>query len=231
MTAEISLRVIPGMPEISGGTNLADEILARYRPNRHDILVVSQKLVSKAEGQVVELDEDLTFARLVRSEAVRIVRERGDLIICETKHGFICANSGIDTANIEPGHAVLLPNDPDYSAQRIRDRIRGMTNTSVGVIVTGTFERPWRRGVTDVAIGCAGIRPLLDRHGTSDSDGQRRWSAEVCIVDELASAAELLKGNASGNGVVVVSGCDDDWFGSGSIRETVIQPPEDHLFR
>ncbi len=231
MTSEISIRPISGIPEISAGENLADCILQHYVPEPYDILVVSQKLVSKAESRVVTLDDSTSYADLVRSEAVRIVRQRGDLIITETMHGFVCANSGADQSNIGDGQVVLLPNDPDYSAQRIHDRIKGTRQVSVGVIVTDTFGRPWRRGVTDIAIGCAGLSPIVDLRGTVDMYGNEMQGTEVCVVDELAGAAELVKGKASGNGVVLVRGGDESWFGEGTVRDEIVRPPAEDLFR
>ncbi len=231
MTSEISIRAISGLPEISAGTNLADCILEYFEPEHHDVLVISQKLVSKAESRVVPLNDQKTYDDLIRAEAVRIVRQRGDLIITETKHGFVCANSGVDRSNIEPGHVVLLPEDPDYSAQRICDRIKGVSNVSVGIIVTDTFGRPWRRGVTDIALGCAGIAPILNLSGTVDRHGNTMTTTEICLADELASAAELVRGKSTGNGVVLIRGGDDGWFGKGTIRDAVVRPPEEDLFR
>ena len=140
----------------------------------NDVLVVTQKIVSKAEGRLVEIDPDdpLSHKVLVEEEAVRIVRRRGDLIITETKHGFVCANSGIDLSNVERGQAALLPIDSDRSARRIRDIVKAKLGVNVGVIVSDTFGRPWRKGVTDVAIGVAGIAGVLDLRGTPDALGR-----------------------------------------------------------
>ena len=134
----------------------------------------------------------------MEAESVRILRRRGDLIVSETKHGFVCANAGIDLSNIERGYAALLPEDSDRSARRIRDGLRHRAGVEVAVIISDTFGRPWRRGLTDVAIGCAGITAIADLRGTEDAQGRVLQVTEVCVVDELASAAELVMGKAVG---------------------------------
>ena len=136
---------------------------------------------------------------IVEAESVRIIRRRGDLIISETKHGFVCANAGVDLSNVDEGWAALLPDDSDRSARRIRDGLRAALGVEVAVIVSDTFGRPWRRGLTDVAIGCAGIRAVVDLRGTEDSRGRELQVTEVCVVDELAGAAELVMGKADGH--------------------------------
>ena len=175
-----------------------------------DVLVVTQKIVSKAEGRLVEIDPDdpLSHKQLVEDEAVRIVRRRGDLIITETKHGFICANSGIDLSNVERGYAALLPLDSDRSARRIRDIVKAKLGVNVGVIVSDTFGLPWRKGLTDVAIGVAGIAAVVDLRGTPDALVRTMNVTEVCIADELASTAELVMGKSSGIPVAIVRGTD-----------------------
>ena len=235
MSTKISIRAISGLPEIQPGMNIADLIVAAVAKDPladHDVIAISQKLVSKAEGQVVAVDpEDPEAHRaLVLDEAERLVRRRGDLLITETSHGFVCANSGVDRSNIERGKAVLLPRDPDYSARRVRDGLVGQTGKKVGVLITDTFGRPWRRGVTDVAIGSAGIRPILDLRGSTDDRGNTLHSTEVCVADELAAAAELVKGKSTGHGVVVLSGVDPSWFGEGSIARNVVRRHDEDLF-
>ena len=170
----ISAWAVTGIGEIVPGDQLGDVIVeaCRNAPNGPlqdgDVLVVTQKIVSKAEGRMVEIDPDdpLSHKVLVEQEGVRVVRRRGDLIITETQHGFICANSGIDLSNVERGWAALLPVDSDRSARRIRDIIRAKLGVSVGIIVSDTFGRPWRKGLTDVAIGVAGVAAVLDLRGT-----------------------------------------------------------------
>lgn len=222
------------IPQDHLGKIIADA--CRQEPNGplqdNDVLVVTQKIISKAEGRLVPIDanDPLSHKQLVEQEAVRIVRRRGDLIITETKHGFVCANSGIDLSNIERGYAALLPLDSDKSARRIRDFIRATLGVSVGVIVSDTFGRPWRKGLTDVAIGIAGIAGVVDLRGTPDSLGRIMQVTEVAVADELASAAELVMGKSSGVPVAVIRGVDEVWFRDSDISE-LVRPPQEDLFR
>ncbi len=234
-----SLQIIPvpGIPEINPGDDLSNLIANGVTQAcgllEGDVLVVSQKVVSKAEGRLVTVDPDdpLAHKPLVLDEARRVLRRRGDLIITETKHGYVCANSGIDRSNVAPDIAALLPEDSDRSARRIRDAIKGQLGVSVAVIVADTFGRPWRRGLTDIALGCAGIKPILDLRGTDDAVGRELHVTEVCIVDELAGAAELVRGKSTGVAVAVIRGVDPAWFGSGSVVEDVVRHPSEDLFR
>jgi coenzyme F420-0:L-glutamate ligase / coenzyme F420-1:gamma-L-glutamate ligase len=229
---------VEGIGEIRPGDQLG-EIIAdacAVEPNGPlrdgDVLVVTQKVVSKAENQLVEIDasDPLSHKALVESEAVRIVRRRGDLIITETRHGFVCANSGIDLSNVERGYAALLPVDSDRSARRIRDIVRARLGVTVGVIISDTFGRPWRKGLTDVAIGVAGIAGVHDLRGTPDSLGRIMQVTEVCIADELASAAELVMGKSSGIPVAIVRGSDPEWLRESAMSE-IVRPPQEDLFR
>ncbi|MGD9703331.1 MAG: coenzyme F420-0:L-glutamate ligase [Acidimicrobiia bacterium] len=197
-----------------------------------DVLVVTQKVVSKAEGRLVEIDPDdpRSHKRLVEDEAVRVVRRRGDLLITETKHGFICANSGVDLSNVERGYAALLPVDSDRSARRVRDIVRARLGVTVGVIVSDTFGRPWRKGLTDVAIGVAGVAGVVDLRGAPDALGRAMQVTEVAVADELASAAELVMGKSSGVPVGVLRGVDPAWLREASVSE-LIRPPQEDLFR
>ena len=238
------LEIIPvdGLPEISRGADLAGMIATAVetggeRLADHDVLVVTQKVVSKAEGAMADVDPDdpLSHKPLVERESVRILRRRGELIISETRHGFVCANAGIDLSNVERGQAALLPEDSDRSARRIRDGLSGRLGVDVAVIVSDTFGRPWRRGVTDVAIGSAGIRPVLDLRGTEDAYGRELQVTEVAIVDEIAGAADLVMGKATGVPVAIVRGVDPAAFGgdvgrAGVVSDVVRSPAED-LFR
>jgi coenzyme F420-0:L-glutamate ligase / coenzyme F420-1:gamma-L-glutamate ligase len=229
---------VTGIGEIRPGDQVGDVIVAACgeAPNGPlvdgDVLVVTQKIVSKAEGRLVEIDPDdpRSHKRLVEDEAVRVVRRRGDLIITETRHGFICANSGIDLSNVERGQAALLPLDSDRSARRIRDIVRARCGVEVGVIVSDTFGRPWRRGLTDVAIGVAGIAAVVDLRGTPDALGREMQVTEVAVADELASAAEMVMGKSSGIPVAVVRGVDRSWLRDASISE-LIRPASEDLFR
>lgn len=237
MVERIELIPVGGLPEIGRGADLAGMICDAVELRRRDVVVVTQKVVSKAEGAMAEVDPDdpLSHKPLVERESVRILRRRGDLIISETKHGFVCANAGIDLSNVERGQAALLPEDPDRSARRIRDGILGRTGIEVGVIVSDTFGRPWRRGVTDVAIGSAGLRPVVDLRGTEDAYGRELQVTEVAVVDEIAGAADLVMGKATGVPVAIVRGVGDDAFepdpGRAGVLTDVVRSPAEDLFR
>ena len=237
MPAALSIFPISGIGEVRPGDELAELILEAATAQQvpladRDCLVVTQKVVSKAEGRLVPLDPlDLDARRLlVESESVRIVRRRGDLTISETAHGFVCANAGVDLSNVEAGWAALLPIDADRSAKHVRDALRARAGVEVGVIVSDTFGRPWRQGLTDVAIGVCGIAAIIDLRDTPDSTGRVLQVTEVAIADEIASAAELVMGKASGVPVAIVRGLDRSWFGEGSVRQ-LIRPPQEDLFR
>jgi coenzyme F420-0:L-glutamate ligase/coenzyme F420-1:gamma-L-glutamate ligase len=231
------LEIIPveGLGEITRGADLAGLIADAVELRDHDAVVVTQKIVSKAEGAIeaVDPDDPLSHKAIVERESVRILRRRGELIISETTHGFVCANAGIDLSNVERGTAALLPEDSDRSARRIRDGITGRTGVRVGVIVSDTFGRPWRRGVTDVAIGAAGLRVIQDLRGTTDAYGRELQVTEVAVVDEIAAAAELVMGKATGIPVAVVRGLDPTLFTDepASVRTDLLRSPADDLFR
>ncbi|NNE95838.1 MAG: coenzyme F420-0:L-glutamate ligase [Acidimicrobiales bacterium] len=237
MAKRLEIVAIERLPEIQPGDDLAGLIHAaceaEYPLTDGDVVVVSQKVVSKAENRLVKVDPDdpMSHKPLVLAEAKRVLRRRGDLLITETAHGYVCANAGIDRSNVAVDIAALLPEDCDRSARRLRDALNHRLGSHVAVIVADTFGRPWRRGVTDVALGCAGILPILDLRGTPDATGRVLHVTEVCIVDELASAAELVRGKSSGVAVAVVRGVDPAWFGSGSVVGDVVRSYEDDLFR
>jgi len=239
MFRSLHIMPVPGLGEVRPGNDLAGMIMTACAESEEtsleagDVLVVSQKVVSKAENRLVAVDPDdpQSHKPLVEAESARIVRRRGDLIISETHHGFVCATAGIDRSNVEPGTAALLPVDPDRSARRLRDAIKGRLNLAVAIIVADTFGRPWRRGLTDVAIGSAGIKPILDLRGTDDALGRELSVTEVCIVDELAGAAELVRGKADGIAVAIVRGVDPGWFGEGGVVADVVRHPNEDLFR
>jgi len=230
---------LDGVPEVTAGDDLAGLIAtaAARSPETAlvtgDVVVVTQKVVSKAEDRLVAVDPDdpLSHKPLVERESVRVLRRRGDLIISETAHGFVCANAGIDLSNVEAGFAALLPVDSDRSARRIRDGLRHRAGVDVAVIVSDTFGRPWRRGVTDVAIGCAGIAAVVDLRGTADALGREMQVTEVAVVDEIAAAADLVMGKASGIPVAVVRGVDASWLRRGSVRDEIVRRPAEDLFR
>ncbi|HVA75564.1 MAG TPA: coenzyme F420-0:L-glutamate ligase [Acidimicrobiales bacterium] len=235
MTGAGPLSIIPvrGMPEVRPGDELSELIAAAVELAEGDVVVVTQKVVSKAEGRLVEVDPDdpLSHKELVRREAVRVLRQRGDLLVTETRHGFVCANSGVDLSNVERGWAALLPIDADRSARRIRDGLRARTGVGIGVVVSDTFGRTWRRGLTDVAIGTAGVAAVVDLRGTADALGRELAVTEVCVADELAAAAELVMGKSSGVPVAVVRGVDPSWLRESSVRTEIVRPYGEDLFR
>ena len=230
----MTLTVFPvrGIPEVVSGDVLAELIADRADLAGGDVVVVTQKVVSKAEGRLVPVDPDDPQAprRVALDESVRVLRRRGDLLVTETRHGFVCANSGVDLSNVARGWAALLPVDPDRSARRIRDGLRARAGVSVGVIVSDTFGRAWRRGSTDVAIGCAGVAGVVDLRGSGDAHGRPLQVTEVCVADELASAAELVMGKASQVPVAVIRGVDPAWLREASVAE-IVRPYGEDLFR
>jgi len=231
----VTLSVIPvqGLPEVRPGDDLAELISARAALAEGDVVVVTQKVVSKAENRLVSLDPGNPNARtaLVERESVRVIRRRGDLVVSETPHGFVCANAGVDLSNVEAGQAALLPRDADRSARHIRDALLARTGLRVGVIVADTFGRPWRRGSTDVAIGCAGVAAVVDLRGRPDAMGRPLQVTEVCVADELASAADLVMGKALGIAAAIVRGVDPTWLRKSSVRTEIVRPPSEDLFR
>lgn len=227
---------IPGVPEIERGADLAgllfDAAAGGGTPLADgDCLVVTQKAVSKAEGRLVDVAEDDPKARLrlVEAQSVRVLRRRGDLVIAETPHGFVCANAGVDFSNVPTGQAALLPEDPDRSARRVRDALSAR-GVDVAVVITDTFGRPWRLGLCDVAIGVAGLVPVVDYRGTPDATGRELRVTEVAVADEVAAAADLVMGKARGVPAAIVRGLDPSWLGPGSGR-ALLRPPSEDLFR
>ncbi len=231
MSGEIRVIPVTGLPEVRAGDDLAGMITEAADLADGDVLVVTQKVVSKAEDRLVDVDPELGHKPIVEAESVRVLRRRGDLVIAETSHGFVCANAGVDLSNVPDGRAALLPVDSDRSARRIRDALLHRLGLDVAVIVSDTFGRPWRRGVADVAIGCAGLRPIVDLRGTSDALGRELMVTEVAVVDEIAAAAELVMGKAAAVPVAVVRGVDPSWFGDGSVVDDVVRSPAEDLFR
>ena len=226
----ISVIPVEGLPEVRPGAVLAELVAAHADLRDGDVLVVTQKVVSKAEGRLERVAAAERKA-LVERESVRVLRRRGDLIVSETSHGFVCANAGVDLSNVEEGWAALLPVDPDRSARRIRDGLRARAGVEVGVVVSDTFGRAWRNGVVDVAIGCAGVAGVVDLRGTRDGLGRELEITEVCVADELASAAELVMGKARRVPAAIVRGVDPSWLREGSVRAEVVRPPAEDLFR
>ena len=235
MSRRLEIIPVDGVPEVRPGDVLADLLVTALQGDLidGDVLVVTQKIVSKAEGRLVRLDPDdpLALRHLVESESVRVLRRRGHVVITETKAGFVCASAGIDRSNVDDGWAALLPVDADRSARRIRDGLRARLGVEVGIVVSDTFGRPWRRGLTDVAIGCAGVAAVLDLRGTTDAHGRELHVTEVAIADELAAAAEMVMGKATGTCAAIVRGIDPAWFRESSVRGEIVRPPSEDLFR
>jgi coenzyme F420-0:L-glutamate ligase/coenzyme F420-1:gamma-L-glutamate ligase len=234
MSPRLEILAVEGIGEVRPGDDLVS-LIAKAEPDLRDgdVLVVTQKVVSKAEAQLVPIDpgDPDSKAKIVEGESVRVLRRRGELVVSETRHGFVCANAGVDLSNVSHGWAALLPEDPDRSARRLRDGLRHRLDVDVAVIISDTFGRPWRRGLTDVAIGCAGIKAIVDLRGTADTNGYELQATEVCVVDELASAAELIMGKATGICAAVVRGVDPTWLGRGEVRAEVVRSPAEDLFR
>jgi coenzyme F420-0:L-glutamate ligase/coenzyme F420-1:gamma-L-glutamate ligase len=248
----VEVIAVPGIPEVRPGDDLpaliADslarfEAVAPLRPD--DVVVVTQKVVSKAEGAIVDLatveprpeavafaerwDRDPRQVEVVLREARRVVRMDLGVLITETPHGFVCANGGVDASNVgsESGQIVtLLPVDPDASATAIRHAIRERSGVDIPVVVSDSFGRPWRWGIVDVAIGVSGIAPLEDLRGLPDADGRIMRSTVRAIADEIASAAELAFGKTGGRPVALIRGADPP-RGEGSIRDALIPPTFD----
>jgi coenzyme F420-0:L-glutamate ligase / coenzyme F420-1:gamma-L-glutamate ligase len=254
-SGHVEVLALEGIPEVRSGDDLGGLILAALGrtagalPVRNDdVLVVTQKIVSKAEGAVVDLttieprpeaiafaerwDRDARQIEVVLREARRVVRMANGLVITETRHGFVCANGGVDASNVGPASGsivTLLPDDPDASAARIREAVRDGAGADLPVIVSDSFGRPWRWGIVDVAIGVSGLEPLDDLRGTPDRDGRTMHATVRAVADELASAAELAFGKTAGRPVALVRGAAFS-RGEGSIRE-VVMPPDFDLFR
>ena len=247
MRGEVRVIPLPGIPELEEGDDLAAllagaiERAGGLEPG--DVLVVAQKAVSKVEGRIVHLDgvepsararelagdEDARRLEIILRESRRVLRTRPPLVIAETRHGFVCASAGVDASNAKgPDTLVLLPLDPDGSARHLRERLRELTGVELGVVVSDSFGRAWRRGTTDVALGVAGITPLLDLTGRLDSMGYELHATEIAVADELAGAAELVMGKTNRIPAVIVRGVQVEGDGSGA---ELVMPRERDLFR
>jgi coenzyme F420-0:L-glutamate ligase/coenzyme F420-1:gamma-L-glutamate ligase len=241
--SELRVIGIEGLPEIRPGDDLAALLHGAAELREGDILVVAQKVVSKAEGRVVELDGVTPSARarelsedrdprqteVILGESARVVRSRPPLLIAETRHGFVCASAGVDASNApRAGSLVLLPVDPDESASRLRTRLQKLAGCTLAVVISDSFGRPWRQGTTDVAIGASGLRTLLDLRGTRDATGYELHATAIAVADEIAGAAELVMGKTSGVPAAIVRGLE--LLGEGSAAELVM-PAERDLFR
>jgi len=243
----MSLQIIPikTQKEIGLDVNLVDLILESTEINDGDILVFSQKIVSKNEGRVLSLSsvnpsllangiassygKDPRLVELILSESKRIVRMENGIIIVETKHGFVCANAGIDESNVQDGYATLLPDAPDKSANLLKDRIKQKTGKHIAVIISDTFGRPFRLGQTDVAIGIAGLEPILDYNGKPDTFGKIMQVTAIAIADEICSASELVMGKVQKCPIVIVRNYN---FSSSDAKiQKMLRADHDDLFR
>ena len=246
----VTITGIEGLPEISPGDDLAGMIAQACTAQGvvmqdDDVITVTQKVVSKSEGRFVDLEtiepsalaielatnweKDARHVEVVLRESKRIVRMDHGVIICETKHGFVCANAGVDASNVPGGQLMLLPVDPDASARRLREGLMAATGADVSVIISDTFGRPWRSGYTEVAIGVAGMLPVIDYVGKIDTAGRELRATWICVADELASAAELVTGKVNKVPVALIRGYAAP-RGEGSARELVRQAETD-MFR
>jgi coenzyme F420-0:L-glutamate ligase/coenzyme F420-1:gamma-L-glutamate ligase len=224
---------VPGIPEIVPGDDLGGIVATGIREARislqdGDVVVVTQKVVSKAEGRVVPEQPD-GKARWVERETVRVVARRGDLLIAETRHGFVCANAGVDASNVGEGLLTLLPEHPDASAERIRTAVMATSGAAVAVVITDTFGRAWRRGLVNVAIGAAGLPSLIDLRGTSDATGRTLEVTVMALADEVAAASGLVMGKSEGVPVAVIRGVRSD--GPNLPAAELVRPPDEDLFR
>lgn len=223
----ITIVPVTGIPEVAPGDDLAALISASDASLQDgDVVVVAQKIVSKAEDRIVPGGDR---RRAALDESVRILRRSGDMIISETRHGFVCANSGVDASNVEGDNVLLLPLDPDLSARRLRAGLKHLTGADVAVIVADTFGRAWRIGQTNVAIGVAGMDAFTDYRGGQDAQGRDLTATRICTVDEIAGAAELVMGKTAAIPVAVVRGATIV-PSRGSARD-IVRPPEEDLFR
>jgi coenzyme F420-0:L-glutamate ligase/coenzyme F420-1:gamma-L-glutamate ligase len=246
---ELSVRGVAGLPEIAEGTAIGELIAAATELADGDVVVVSQKIVSKAEGQVRKLSavipgaearklaavlgKEPALVELILEESATVLRAERSVLIVETRHGFVCANAGIDSSNLaDPDTVCLLPEDSDASARRIRAEIAAAVGASVGVVVSDSFGRAWRLGQAEVAIGCAGLAPLDDWRGRTDASGRQLEATWIAIADEAAAAADLVRDKASGVPAAVIRGLghhvgSDDGPGAAALR----RPTNEDLFR
>jgi coenzyme F420-0:L-glutamate ligase / coenzyme F420-1:gamma-L-glutamate ligase len=224
---------VRGLPELRPGDDLAALVAGAADLRDGDVVVVTSKAVSKVEGRLVRVpdgtDREVARQAAVRAETARVVARRGATVIAQTRHGLVLAAAGVDASNVRPDEVALLPEDPDASAARLRERLRDLTGARVAVVVSDTMGRPWRVGQVDQAIGAAGLAPVRDARGTPDSFGEVLEVTEIAVADELAAAAELVKGKADGVPVAVVRGLDlpDDGRGAAAL----VRPPEQDWFR
>ena len=207
---KVSIFPIMNLPEFDRGHEIVEELIKSLEENKisledSDVIVITQKIISKVEGRKIDINKE-DIEEVIKSESLQIIRKRGETVIAKTKHGFICANAGIDKSNIEEGSALLLPEDPDKTSRDIRKKIEHKTGKKISVIICDTFGRAWRKGQTNVAIGSSGIEPLESYIGEKDTFDNELFATEIAIVDELAGAAELVMKKSDNIPIVVIKG-------------------------
>jgi coenzyme F420-0:L-glutamate ligase/coenzyme F420-1:gamma-L-glutamate ligase len=227
----LEVHPVTGLPDVRPGDDLASLLAAAFAYQAGDVVVVTSKVVSKAEGRLIPAGADREATRLqaVADETTRVVARKGTTTIAETRHGFVMAAAGVDASNVRSDEIALLPEDPDASAASLRERLRDLTGLPLAVVISDTMGRAWRVGQTDQAIGVSGLAPVRDSRGTLDSHGHRLEVTEIAVADELASAAELVKGKADGIAAAVVRGFDgvDD----GRTAQALVRPADQDWFR
>lgn len=207
---KVSIFPIMNLPEFDTGHEIVEELIRSLKENKisledTDVIVITQKIISKVEGRKIDINKE-DIEEVIKSESLQIIRKRGETVIAKTKHGFICANAGIDKSNIEEGSALLLPEDPDETSRDIRKKIEHKTGKKISVIICDTFGRAWRKGQTNVAIGSSGIEPLESYIGEKDTFDNELFATEIAIVDELAGAAELVMKKSDNIPIVIIKG-------------------------
>jgi len=207
---KVSIIPIMNLPEFDTGHEIVEELIKSLEENKitledSDVIVITQKIISKVEGRKIDINKE-DIEEVIKSESLQIIRKRGETVIAKTKHGFICANAGIDKSNIEEGSALLLPEDPDKTSRDIRKKIEHKTGKKISVIICDTFGRAWRKGQTNVAIGSSGIEPLESYIGEKDTFDNELFATEIAIVDELAGAAELVMKKSDNIPIVIIKG-------------------------
>ena len=226
------VKIIPifGLPEFKKNDDLIQMLDIGFSDNKekfmeNDVLVITQKIISKIEDRAIDLEVN-DISEVLKNESTEILRKRGETIIARTKHGFICANAGIDKSNIDKGYALLLPEDPDKTARVLRRKIHHKYGVNVAVIISDTFGRAWRKGQTNVAIGCSGIEPLASYIGTTDSFGNDLMATEIAIIDELAAASELVMNKIDEVPVAIIRGYSYK-FSEKGVNDIIRNPDED----
>ena len=222
----ISIHPVEGIGEVGAGDDIAALIARHAEVEDDDVVVVAHKIVSKSEGRILPMTSKRDAAL---AESAAVLRRRGDMVISVTRHGFVCANAGVDASNVPGDNVVLLPLDPDLSARRIRAGLLHLTQRDVAVLISDTFGRPWRNGLTNVAIGVAAMEPFTDHRGTTDMQGRTLEATTIAIADELAGAAEMVMGKSLGVCAAVVRGAP---ITRGRASATaLVRPPGADLFR